>query len=121
MPCDAVCRCIADINQLYTQSAEMRPLGCSMIALSYDLELDKPLLFKTDPSGFVAGHRAVAVGSKQLEAKSYLEKKLRKNKEFSLDEAIEVAINCLSHVQSVDFKVGELEIGIVTRDCPDFQ
>ncbi|VDN10447.1 unnamed protein product [Dibothriocephalus latus] len=121
MPCDVLLKRIGEINQVYTQSAEMRPLGCAMMAISYDEELQCAQLFKTDPSGFVAGHKAASVGTKQIEAKNYLEKKLRKRQNFTLDEAIEAAISCLSHVLSMEFKPNELEIGVVSKEDPIFR
>ncbi|VDP70465.1 unnamed protein product [Schistosoma mattheei] len=135
VPCDVLLHRIGEINQVYTQSAEMRPLGCAMLAISYDEELGKPQLYKSDPSGFVAGHRAVAVGDKQTEAMRHLENEspnpsacpilrifqFRKQENYTLEEAIELAISCLSHTHSMDFKATELEIAVVSKADPIFR
>lgn len=121
MPCDVLARRVADIAQVNTQSAGMRPLGCSMLFAAYDDEIQQPMLFKTDPSGFIAGYRACAIGAKQMEAKNYLEKKIKKKSDYNLDEAVEIVVNCLSHVHSMDFKPAEIEIGVVTKASPKFR
>jgi len=92
----------------------MRPYGVATTLISLDSEYG-PQLYKCDPAGYYTGYKATASGPKQQEAFNHLEKKL-KNKdsaEGSWEEVVELAITTLSTVLSVDFKKGELEIGIV--------
>lgn len=100
----------------------MRPLGVATTLVSVDDEFG-PQLYKCDPAGYYVGYKATASGPKQQEALNHLEKKL-KNKEHapgSWDEVVELGISTLSTVLSVDFKKGELEIGIVGGPRADGQ
>ena len=60
-----------------------------MILISYDQE-NGPQVFKTDPAGYFCGFKATSAGVKQLEANSFLEKKIKRKQDFSANEAIEV-------------------------------
>ncbi|KAF2726233.1 N-terminal nucleophile aminohydrolase [Polychaeton citri CBS 116435] len=114
MPCDVLAKRIANISQVYTQRAHMRPLGVAATYISLDSEYG-PQLYKCDPAGYYVGYKATASGPKAQEAQNFLEKKL-KNKdhaEGTWEEVVELAIVTLSTTLSVDFKKGELEIGIV--------
>lgn len=113
MPCDALAKRMANINQVYTQRAAMRPLGVALMLVSVDDEMG-PQLFKCDPAGYYVGYRATAAGPKQQEATNYLEKKLKKEDAVKDWQAtVDLAINTLSSCLSVDFKANEIEIGIV--------
>ncbi|TAQ89393.1 hypothetical protein B7494_g2284 [Chlorociboria aeruginascens] len=114
MPCDALAKRIANISQVYTQRAYMRPYGVATTLISLDSEFG-PQLYKCDPAGYYTGYKGTASGPKQQEAFNHLEKKL-KNKDCadgSWEDVVELGITTLSTVLSVDFKKGELEIGIV--------
>ncbi|CAG8593208.1 3320_t:CDS:2 [Acaulospora colombiana] len=118
IPTDMLAKRVANINQVYTQHAAMRPLA--MILIGYDDERG-PQLFKCDPAGYYVGYKATAAGAKQQESLNHLEKKLKKDPSLSLEDTIELAINTLSSVLSADFKATEIEVGLVTRDDPKFR
>jgi 20S proteasome subunit alpha 1 len=60
-----------------------------MVLIAYDDE-NGPQVFKTDPAGYYCGFKATATGVKQLEANSYLEKKIKKKHDFTFEETIQV-------------------------------
>lgn len=115
-----LCQRMADINQVYTQNAYMRPLGCCMLLVGVD-DNGRVELFKTDPAGFYCGYKAACVGQKQNEGIAYLEKNLKKQSAATDDDAIQLALQCLSQILSADFKPSELEVGIVTVDAKKFR
>ena len=92
----------------------MRPLGVATTLISVDGEYG-PQLYKCDPAGYYVGYKATASGPKAQEALNFFEKRLKNkdNAEGSWEEVVELGITALSTVLSVDFKKGELEIGIV--------
>ncbi|RSH93864.1 Proteasome subunit YC7alpha/Y8 (protease yscE subunit 7) [Saitozyma podzolica] len=136
---DALAKRMANINQVYTQRAGMRPLGiycggawtddltdvadvaAAMILIGPDDERG-PQVFKLDPAGYFVGFKATAAGQKQTEATNFLEKrwKTMEADKTVLDRAgtIELAIECLSSVCATDFKANEIEIGI-SSTSPD--
>ncbi|GAA5927267.1 proteasome core particle subunit alpha 1 [Sporobolomyces koalae] len=118
---DLLAKRIANINQVYTQRAAMRPLGISMIIIGHDPSLG-PQIFKLDPAGYYVGFHATASGTKQQEVTNLLEKSFKKGWDFKEDqlggsnqEVVEMALNVLGTVLGTDLKKSEVEVGICER------
>ena len=111
MPPDALAKRMANINQVYTQRAAMRPLGVTMTLIGIDEE-HGPQVYKCDPAGYYVGYKATSAGPKQQEATNYLEKKFKQGVPTDLNATVQLAINALSTALAVDFKPTEIEIGV---------
>ncbi|RUP50509.1 nucleophile aminohydrolase [Jimgerdemannia flammicorona] len=120
IPTDQLAKRVANVNQVYTQHAAMRPLGVSMILIGYDDERG-PQLYKCDPAGYYVGYKATAAGAKQQEALNHLEKKLKKEPQLDEEETVELAITTLSSILAADFKSSEIEVGLVSSTSPKFR
>eukprot|EP01095_Lingulamoeba_sp_RSL-Kostka_P009554 TRINITY_DN3322_c0_g2_i1.p1 TRINITY_DN3322_c0_g2~~TRINITY_DN3322_c0_g2_i1.p1 ORF type:complete len:245 (-),score=99.91 TRINITY_DN3322_c0_g2_i1:175-909(-) len=120
IPIDHLAKRLADINQVYTQHAWMRPLGISLTLIGIDDEKG-PLLYKVNPAGNYAGWKACCSGPKDQEGHNHLEKKLRDEPELDTSQTIQLALDSLQSILSTDFKPNEIEVGIVTADNPKFR
>jgi len=102
IPVSYLAKRAADTAQVYTQHANMRPLGIAMIIIGIDVEGEKkaaaraaparppepspsllvaapqvPQLFRCDPAGYYVGYKATSAGAKEQEANNFLEKRFK--------------------------------------------
>ncbi len=125
IPIDLLARRIANINQVSTQEAAMRPLGTALTLIAIDDERG-PQVYKCDPAGHFVGYLATGTGAKATDVMNHMEKLVKKSspvKEYlgeTLQETLELSITTLSSVLGQEFKGNELEIGVVTKDNPRF-
>ncbi|KAH8308725.1 hypothetical protein KR059_001082, partial [Drosophila kikkawai] len=118
IPVDVLCHRVANICQVYTQNSLVRVLACSMILIAYDEETG-PTVYKTDPSANCSGFKACAVGTHSVEATKYLEQNYRGN--LSQDRAIQLAIDCLSHVRCNGRQSETIQVGVVNKADHNFR
>lgn len=62
---------MANLVQVNTQRAGMRPQGVALIFIGIDPERG-PQAFKVDPAGYYVGFKATSAGQKQTEATNYV-------------------------------------------------
>jgi len=111
---------VANIAQVYTQHAYMRPYGVMAFFCSLDDEKG-PQLFKCEPSGLCMGQKGCAAGNKDEEANNSLEKIVKKSNCMAPEaENIEDAINCLQSVLGQDFKAYDCEVAVISKSRPIF-
>lgn len=128
---ELLARRIANLNQVSTQQAAMRPLGVALTLIGIDLVqegLSLPRVYKCDPAGFYIGYAATSAGPKSTEATNAMEKKVTGHDQEdlayfgnNLEETIELAIGTLGQIVGQEFKSTDVEVGIVTLNEPRFR
>ncbi|KII70160.1 Proteasome subunit alpha type-6 [Thelohanellus kitauei] len=120
MPCDILSNRIGSLNQVHTQVAGQRPLGCCIIMIGIDDECGA-MLYKVDPSGLSVPFRAISVGAKQSEANALLERKLKKHPPLTKKEVVELALTVLLQAIGADLRSTDLEVAEVSFQDPLFK
>lgn len=129
---DLLSRRIANLNQVSTQQAAMRPLGAALTLIAIDVDdatgAAVPRVYKCDPAGFYIGYAGTAAGPKATETANALEKKMTQGAAGALghfgesvEETIECAVATLATVVGQDFKSTDVEIGVVSVSDPRFR
>lgn len=121
-PVDHVARRLANLAQLATQEAAMRPLAVSATVIGWDDEFQRPQVHRVDPAGHYTGYWAVASGPKSQEATAFLEKVQGKEKHFgeSVEEVVKRGLRCMQTVLGQRIGADEVEVGVVTAAEPRF-
>ena len=108
---------VGDIKQLYTQHAGVRPFGVSIIFGGVDKTGSR--VFTTDPSGSYRGYKAVAVGIGRETVEGVLNEEYRED--LSLDDAIKLAIKCLTRALEARGEPKRIKISFVPKETQKLQ
>ena len=111
-PTKVIAKRMADLAQVNTQSASMRPLATIALMIGVDDE-EGPTVCKVDCAGHFLPFKAAASGPKEQEAMNFLEKRVDELPEYTQEQAIRLAITCLGSVLGSDFRGSEIEVGTI--------
>jgi len=111
---------MADLAQVRTQSASMRPLACMSLLIGVDDEVG-PQVYKLDCAGHILPYKAAAIGPKEQESMNFLEKRYLEMRDDTPASIIRTAITCLGSVLGSDFRGSEIEVGIIETGKSKFR
>jgi proteasome alpha subunit len=105
---------LADVKQMYTQHAGVRPFGVSLLIAGVD-EISNTRLFMTEPSGSYWGYRAAAIGSGAPTIIEELETSYEKEAE-TIQAGFHVALRALKKVSDDELDPDMIEIAVIPLD-----
>jgi proteasome alpha subunit len=114
---DVLSNKVAEIKGQYTQHGGVRPFGVSMIFGGVDMQGSK--IFQTDPSGACWKYMGISIGSESETVNAILETKINPN--FTLDQSIQLAIECLSQVIEGKVDSHKIKIAVIPAVTARFE
>lgn len=98
---------IADLKQVCTQSAGLRPFGVSLLVGGVE-EDGSIKLFLTEPYGLYYQYKAVVIGEGEAEIDAILQKKYKAN--LSLDEGMKLGLSAMKEFLGTEFNVERVDV-----------
>lgn len=105
---------VGNMFQLYTQQAFHRLYACQAVFFATEAE-GGPQLYKVDPAGHYLGYKGAAVGTKEDELCTAVERHLQKVSETgpgNLEATLITALTMLQNVVSVTLKTTDVEMAV---------
>lgn len=109
---EALTRRLANLKQMYTQHAGVRPFGVSLLIAGCD-EMLGPQLYMTEPSGSYWGYRATAIGSSGSAIIEFLEGEYKELAQ-TIEEGNLLALKSLNHVSEGLLDAEMIEIAVIS-------
>ena len=116
---ETLTRRLANLKQMYTQHAGVRPFGVSLLIAGCD-EMLGPQLYMTEPSGSYWGYRATAIGSSAPTIIEYLEGEYKEIAQ-TLEDGNLVALKALNQVSEGDIDPEMIEIAIISKKTQNIE
>ncbi|MHA2244931.1 MAG: archaeal proteasome endopeptidase complex subunit alpha [Candidatus Hodarchaeales archaeon] len=110
---EALTRRLANLKQMYTQHAGVRPFGVSLLIAGCD-EMLGPQLYMTEPSGSYWGYRATAIGSSAPTIIEFLENEYQEIAK-TMEEGNILALKALSQASEVPLDPEMIEIAVISE------
>ena len=110
---EVLTRRLANLKQMYTQHAGVRPFGVSLLIAGCD-EVLGPQLYMTEPSGSYWGYRATAIGSSAPTIIEFLESEYQEIAK-TMEEGNILALKALSQASEVPLDPEMIEIAVISK------
>ncbi|UCG89986.1 MAG: archaeal proteasome endopeptidase complex subunit alpha [Candidatus Heimdallarchaeota archaeon] len=111
---EALTRRLANLKQMYTQHAGVRPFGVSLLIAGCD-EMLGPQLYMTEPSGSYWGYRATAIGSSAPAIIEFLEGEYQEIAQ-TMEDGNLLALKALNQVSEGPLDEEMIEIAIISKE-----